>query len=134
MVAGELEKEDIYLKRISNIISFYGSVLMAKPLQQNISSVDAYRACGVRRAWEWLAMALSNDPIIDISAAIIHSFLTSVTKEMSLCYGRQFQKMLLFIENVYFARLKQVCQKDNITKHNLVEFLEKSLGRKILKI
>lgn len=79
-------------------------------------------------------MVLSNKPISDISAAILHSFLIPVAKEMSLCYGRQFKKMLFFIENVYLARLKEADQKDNLIKHKLVEFLEKSLGRKISKI
>lgn len=104
MTDGQLEKQDMYLKRHAGIARLYAAVMVTSGRQQDGQS----HPYGLEHAWCWLANIVALAPLPDMSATLIMEILQIVGSDLWSTYGRQFVKLLLYIQQHYFPKLSSV--------------------------
>lgn len=100
-VDGQPEKQDMYLKRQSGIARLYAALMITNGRQQD-GPLHPY---GLENAWRWLANMVDIAPLPQISATLIVEILLIVGSDLRSCYGRQFVKLLIYIQQFYFPTL-----------------------------
>ncbi|KAH8301527.1 hypothetical protein KR059_005456, partial [Drosophila kikkawai] len=97
----ELEKPDNYLKRQTGIARLYAAVIITPGRK-----ADGPEHCfGLEEGWRWLAHVVHVKPLPDVSATLIMEILQTLGFELWRTYGKQFVKLLLFIQNHYLPQL-----------------------------
>ncbi|KAH8389873.1 hypothetical protein KR200_002982, partial [Drosophila serrata] len=97
----ELEKPDSYLKRQTGIARLYAAVIITPGRK-----ADGPEHCfGLEEGWRWLAHVVHVKPLPDVSATLIMEILQTLGFELWRTYGKQFVKLLLFIQNHYLPQL-----------------------------
>lgn len=100
-VDGQPEKQDMYLKRQSGIARLYAALMITNGRQQD----GPFHPYGLEHAWRWLANMVDIAPLPQISATLIVEILLIVGSDLRSCYGRQFVKLLIYIQQFYFPTL-----------------------------
>ncbi|KAH8254426.1 hypothetical protein KR032_010105, partial [Drosophila birchii] len=97
----ELEKPDNYLKRQTGIARLYAAVIITPGRK-----ADGPEHCfGLEEGWRWLAHVVHVKPLPDVSATLIMEILQTLGYELWRTYGKQFVKLLLFIQTQYMPQL-----------------------------
>ncbi|KAH8233324.1 hypothetical protein KR026_006833, partial [Drosophila bipectinata] len=97
----ELEKPDMYLKRQTGIARLYAAVMITPGRK-----ADGPEHCfGLEEGWRWLAHMVHVKPLPDVSATLIMEILQTLGFELLRTYGKQFVKLLCFIQNTYMPQL-----------------------------
>ncbi|XP_037715814.1 nucleoporin Gle1 [Drosophila subpulchrella] len=97
----ELEKPDIYLKRQSGIARLYAAVIIT----QGRKAAGPDQCFELEEGWIWLAHMVNVKPLPDISATLIMEILQTLGFELWRTYGKQFVKLLMYIQNIYMPQL-----------------------------
>ncbi|XP_065369838.1 mRNA export factor Gle1 [Calliphora vicina] len=101
---GQIETQDMYLKRQTGVARLYAAVMITLGRQQD-GPAHPY---GIEHAWRWLTNFVALDPLPDICATLIMEILQIVGSDLWSAYGKQFVKLLFFIQQQYFPRLSAV--------------------------
>ncbi|ALC41962.1 CG14749 [Drosophila busckii] len=97
----ELEKPDMFLKRQTGIARLYAAVIITQGRQ-----ADGPKQCfGLEEAWSWLVHIMLVKPLPDISATMIMEVLQTLGFELWRTYGKNFLKLLVFIQTYYMPQL-----------------------------
>ncbi|CAG0879253.1 unnamed protein product [Darwinula stevensoni] len=118
---GQVEKQDKFLKRMAGITRLYAG-LMVTPSQ------SGFHPFGINNAWTWLAEILQLDPRPDITATVLHEFLSVAGNALQMTYQRQFFKLIHVLCTEYLKRLVEVTPKGQggpVTR--LEHFLQQAL-------
>ncbi|KAI8035705.1 hypothetical protein M5D96_011455 [Drosophila gunungcola] len=97
----ELEKPDIYLKRQTGVVRLYAAVIIT----QGRKAAGPDECFELNEGWLWLAHMVRVKPIPDISATMIMEMLQTLGFELWRSYGKQFMKLLVYIQNIYMPQL-----------------------------
>lgn len=99
----ELEKPDMFLKRQTGISRLYAAVIITPGRK-----VDGPVQCfGLEEAWGWLTHIMLVKPLPDICATMIMEMLQTLGFELLRTYGRNFLKLLMYIQTIYMPQLTQ---------------------------
>lgn len=99
----ELEKPDMFLKRQTGISRLYAAVIIT-PGRKADGPVQCF---GLEEAWGWLTHIMLVKPLPDICATMIMEMLQTLGFELWRAYGRNFLKLLLYIQTIYMPQLSQ---------------------------
>ncbi|EDV59495.1 nucleoporin GLE1 [Drosophila erecta] len=97
----ELEKPDIYLKRQTGIARLYAAVIIT----QGRKAAGPDQCFELDEGWLWLTHMVNVKPLPDISATMIMEILQTLGFELWRTYGKQFVKLLVYIQNIYMPQL-----------------------------
>jgi len=97
----ELEKPDIYLKRQTGLARLYAAVIIS----QGRKAAGPDECFELNEGWLWLAHMVHVKPLPDISATLIMEILQTLGFELWRTYGKQFVKLLVYIQNIYMPQL-----------------------------
>ncbi|XP_016986379.2 nucleoporin Gle1 [Drosophila rhopaloa] len=97
----ELEKPDIYLKRQTGVARLYAAVIIT----QGRKGAGPEQCFELEEGWLWLSHMVNVKPIPDISATMIMEMLQTLGYELLRSYGKQFMKLLIYIQNIYMPQL-----------------------------
>lgn len=111
----KLELEEKYLERMGGHMALCAAFMQIP---------DQNHPFGLKMAWKWLVRIINQEPC-HATAVILESFLDVAGYEMSRTYGRQFEKLLVFIENDFWARLPQVPGPQMSARVRIRQFLTK---------
>ncbi|KAM7344188.1 gle1 RNA export mediator isoform 2-T2 [Cochliomyia hominivorax] len=101
---GQIEPQDMYLKRQTGVARLYAAVMITNGRQQDGPS----HPYGIEHAWRWLTNFVVLDPLPDICATLIMELLHIVGSDLWATYGKQFVKLLVYIQQQYFPKLSAV--------------------------
>lgn len=99
----ELEKPDMFLKRQTGISRLYAAVIIT-PGRKADGPVQCF---GLEEAWRWLTHIMLVKPLPDICATMIMEMLQTLGFELWRAYGRNFLKLLMYIQTIYMPQLSQ---------------------------
>ncbi|XP_068148577.1 mRNA export factor Gle1 [Drosophila tropicalis] len=97
----EMEKPDIYLKRQTGLARLYAAVIMT-PGRKSDGPAHCF---GLEEGWRWLAHFVMVQPLPDVSATLMMEMLHNLGFDMWRTYGKQFVKLLLYIQTHYIPQL-----------------------------
>ncbi|XP_017066240.1 nucleoporin Gle1 [Drosophila eugracilis] len=97
----ELEKPDMYLKRQTGIARLYAAVIIT----QGRKAAGNDQCFELEEGWVWLTHMVNVKPLPDISATMIMEILQTLGFELWRTYGKQFVKLLVYIQNIYMPQL-----------------------------
>ncbi|XP_033829253.1 mRNA export factor GLE1 [Periophthalmus magnuspinnatus] len=120
-----LETDDSFLKRMSGMIRLYAAIIQ---LRWPYGSQQTPAPHGLNHGWRWLAQMLNMEPQKDTTATLLFDFLEVCGNALVKQYQGQFWKLLLFLKEEYFPRIKAATkdgQMGSLTR--LEKFLETSL-------
>lgn len=103
--SGNVESHEQYLKRLTGLIRLYAAIVISKSRRSQSSTPNPYN---LENGWIWLTNMLNLDPLPDVSATLIHEFLTNAGSEMWSQYGKQFIKLLIILHQNYMEKLNKV--------------------------
>lgn len=115
-----LEKQDMFLKRMSGMARLYVAVLITKSRRGETAALPH----GLENGWIWLTNVLNMEPLPDICATLIFEFLQIAGASMLQLYGKQFQKLLRTLQGQYFPKLSLIDEEGG-PKSRLEVFLIK---------
>ncbi|VVC34550.1 GLE1-like [Cinara cedri] len=118
---GNIESHDKYLKRMTGILRLYAVLILT-------SSIYDQSVIALSQAWIFLAGTLNQNPMPDITATMLVEFLSIVSFAMHQKYGKQFIKLLKYINSLYLKKIILITPAGHggpITRLN--SFLSKSL-------
>jgi len=118
---GNIETDDKYLKRMTGITRLYAAIIVT-------SSKSDQPIIGLSQAWIFVATTLNQSPIADITATMLVEFLNINGFQMHQMYGKQFIKLLQYIDTHYLKKIilvTPVGRGGPITRLN--SFISKSL-------
>lgn len=119
---GNVECHNKYLKRMTGIVRLYAALI-----------VTTYKCnqpvIGLSQAWIFVAGTLNQNPVADITATLLVEFLNIVGFAMHQTYGKQFFKLIHYINSHYLKKIELVTPKGfggPITRLN--SFISKNLS------
>lgn len=119
---GNVECHDKYLKRMTGIVRLYAALIVTT-FKYNQPVI------GLSQAWIFVAGTLNQNPVADITATLLVEFLNIVGFAMHQTYGKQFFKLLQYIDSHYLKKIILVTPEGYggpITRLN--SFISKSLS------
>uniref|UniRef100_A0A1B0C073 Vacuolar protein-sorting-associated protein 25 n=1 Tax=Glossina palpalis gambiensis TaxID=67801 RepID=A0A1B0C073_9MUSC len=119
---GQMEQQDMFLKRQAGIARLYAAVMITSGRKQDGPS----HPYSLDNAWRWLTNFVDLDPFPDICATLMMEILQIVGNDLWLTYGKQFVKLLVYIQYNYFPKLTAM-EKDGGPKARLELLLRKFL-------
>jgi len=99
-INGVVEKQDKYVKRMTGIIRLFASII--------VTETKCGKALGIGQAWMIIAATVNLVPQLDITAVLLHEMLLITGYDLKNAYGRQFIKMLQYINNNYMKKIDEV--------------------------
>lgn len=99
--SGNVELDAKYLKRMTGIVRLYAALIVT-------SSKYNLPVIGLSQAWIFVAGTLNQNPAVDITATILVEFLNIVGFTMHQAYGKQFIKLLQYINTYYLKKIALV--------------------------
>lgn len=118
---GSIEDQQQYLKRMGGTARLYAAVWITSP-RRNETSPNPH---GLDHGWRWLCNILNLDPQPDICATLIYETLKVAGHAMIQTYGKQFFKLLFFMQRQYFPKLNQIDQGG--PKSRLEQFINEAV-------
>lgn len=120
---GTIEKQDKYLKRLTGYMRLFSAIMVAK----SKSDQRPRSPFGVKDAWQWLSCILNLPPKPDITATLLHIFFQNVGFRMLATYGKQFMKLMQYINDSYMPLLRKIDAGGPVTRLDglLKDFKEK---------
>ena len=130
--AGEVEKQDKFLSRMSGMIRLYAAIMVtsAPPPGGHAPNKTAPAAHphGIEHAWVWLTSLVNLEPRPDITATVLYDILYVTGHALLNKYGKQFKKLQQMIMNTFLPKIKAVTPHGTsgpLTR--LEEFLQKCI-------
>lgn len=99
-IDGVVETQDKYVKRMTGIIRLFASII--------VTETKSGCALGIGQAWMIIATTVSLVPQLDITAILLHEMLVITGYNMKKAYGKQFIKMLQYIDSNYMNKIDEV--------------------------
>eukprot|EP00210_Caulerpa_lentillifera_P002915 g2783.t1 len=93
-----IESESCYLKTHKSLVQLYAALLVAAPKEE---------AFGVEAGWQYLSRFLNTLPPSRTTATALYSFLEFTGNRLYSAYGRQFEKILIFVKKRFVSEMKQ---------------------------
>jgi nucleoporin GLE1 len=121
---GAVEKQGLFLKRMSGIMRLYTSIMVSVPPPKGHHSAGS--PYGVEHAWTWLSRTMNMEPQPDITATMALDLLQVAGHALGKQYPRQFPKLLHVLVRDFLPKLKQVAPSGGPVSR-LEIFLEKSV-------
>ncbi|CAL1615215.1 unnamed protein product [Knipowitschia caucasica] len=127
-----LENDDSFLKRMSGMIRLYAAIIQ---LRWPDGPKQGPAPHGLNHGWRWLAQMLNMEPMKDTTATLLFDFLEVCGNALMKQYQGQFWKLLLFLKEEYFPRIKAVTQDGQMgSLTRLQQFLETSLRNRQISL
>ncbi|KAL7289651.1 hypothetical protein TKK_0016380 [Trichogramma kaykai] len=123
---GTPEKPDQFWKRLGGVMYMYASIIITKQRK----GIDKPHPHGVGNAWRWLAATVNIAPRsdnADICATLIFVLLEVTGNELWKTYPKQFPKLLMVLNNDYYAKLKSFDAVTSAPIARLGDFLETAI-------
>ncbi|XP_025201342.1 nucleoporin GLE1-like [Melanaphis sacchari] len=99
-INGVVEKQDKYVKRMTGIIRLFAAII--------VTESKSGKALGIGQAWMLIAATVNLVPQLDVTAIFLHEILVITGYELKQAYGRQFIKMLEYINTNYMKKIDEV--------------------------
>lgn len=96
--SGNIESDTKFLKRMTGIVRLYAALIVAST-KYNLPVI------GLSQAWIFISGTLNQNPVADITATMLVEFLNIVGFEMHQAYGKQFIKLLQYINTYYLEKI-----------------------------
>ena len=100
-----IETQDKYLKRMSGLARLYAALSISHLPKSSSSTLHPQPPT---RLWSWLTSVLHLSPHTDVTATLILDILEVAGHTMLNSYGKQFAKLLGFIQAKYLSQLEAV--------------------------
>lgn len=97
---GIVEKQDKYVKRMTGIIRLFAAIV--------VTETKYGKVLGIGQAWMLIAATINLNPQFDITAILLYEMLVITGYYLKQAYGRQFIKMLHYINNSYMKKIDEV--------------------------
>lgn len=97
---GTVEKQDKYIKRMTGIIRLFAAII--------VTETKSGKALGIAQAWMLIAATVNLTPQLDVTAVLLHEMLAITGYYLKRAYGKQFIKMLRFIDTNYMKKIDEV--------------------------
>lgn len=97
---GVFEKQDKYVKRMTGIIRLFAAII--------VTETKSGKALGIGQAWMLIAATVNLVPQLDVTAVFLHEMLVITGYNLKKAYGRQFIKMLQYINSNYLKKIDEV--------------------------
>lgn len=97
---GDVEKQDKYVKRMTGIIRLFAAII--------VTETKSGKALGIGQAWMLIAATVNLVPQFDVTAVFLHEMLVITGYYLKKAYGRQFIKMLRYIDSNYMKKIDEV--------------------------
>jgi len=127
---GVVEKQDKYVKRMTGIVRLFAAII--------VTESKSGKALGIGQAWMLIAATVNLIPQLDVTAIFLYEILIITGHELKQVYGRQFIKMLEYINTNYMKKIDEVTPigcggpvqrlKTFISKFIQVGYIEKPKG------
>lgn len=127
---GVVEKQDKYVKRMTGIVRLFAAII--------VTESKSGKALSISQAWMLIAATVNLVPQLDVTAIFLHEILIITGYELKQAYGRQFIKMLEYINTNYMKKIDEVTPvgcggpvqrlKTFINKFIQVGYIEKPKG------
>lgn len=125
---GVVEKQDKFLNRMTGIIRLFAAIIVTK--------TKSGKALGIGIAWMLISATVNLTPQLDITAIFLNEMLLITGYDLKKAYGRQFYKMLKYIDTSYMKKIDEITPitcvgpvqrlKTFISKAIQVGYIEKS--------
>lgn len=130
-LSGNVESHNKYIMRMTGIVRLYAALIVTSPKYEQ-------PVIGLSHAWIFVAATLNLNPVADITATMLVEFLNIVGFAMHLAYGKQFFKLLQYIDTYYLKKIVLVTPSGHggpitrlnsfISKHLCTELFEEPKG------
>lgn len=97
---GVVEKQDKYIKRMTGIIRLFAAFV--------VTETKNGKALGIGQSWMLIAATVSLTPQLDITAILMHEMLVITGYDLKQAYGKQFIKMLQYINTKYMQKIEEI--------------------------
>lgn len=97
---GIVEKQEKYVKRMTGIIRLFAAIIVTETRSGNALSIS--------QAWMIIAATVNLIPQLDVTAILLHEMLIITGYNLKQVYGRQFIKMLQYIDKNYMKKIEEV--------------------------
>lgn len=97
---GVVEKQDKYVKRMTGIIRLFAAII--------VTETKSGKALGIEQAWMLIAATVNLAPQLDVTAVFLHEMLIVTGHDLKEAYGRQFTKILKYIDTHYMKKIDEV--------------------------
>uniref|UniRef100_A0A2S2PJA4 mRNA export factor GLE1 n=1 Tax=Schizaphis graminum TaxID=13262 RepID=A0A2S2PJA4_SCHGA len=97
---GVVEKQDKYVKRMTGIVRLFAAII--------VTESKSGKALGIGQAWMLIAATVNLVPQLDVTAILLHEILIITGYELKQAYGKQFIKMLEYINTNYMKKIEEV--------------------------
>ncbi|XP_025413359.1 nucleoporin GLE1-like isoform X2 [Sipha flava] len=97
---GVVEKQDKYVKRMTGIIRLFAAII--------VTETKSGKVLGIGQAWMLIAATVNLVPQLDVTAVFLHEMLVITGYNLKKAYGRQFMKMLQYINSNYLKKIDEV--------------------------
>ena len=119
----EVEQHEQFLKRLSGIVRLYAATMITPGCQAD----GRGHPYGLDHAWRWITNFVSLEPLPDICATILLEMLNFMGAELWSVYGKQFTKLLLYIQQDYLKALSSEDREEGGPKERLTRKLAQML-------
>lgn len=109
---GKLETDEMFHVRMGPLIELYSAIVQCNLPEQHPQDLDC--------AWRWLARMLNEPPRPGITALVLDSFLSISSHKLYSVYGRQFTKLIKYIQFHYVRALEAITEKSE--RQTLIKF------------
>lgn len=125
---GVVEKQDKFLNRMTGIIRLFAAII--------VTETKSGKALDIGIAWVLISATVNLAPQLDVTAIFLHEVLLITGYHLKKAYGRQFDKMLKYIDTNYMKKIDEITPttcvgpvqrlKTFISKAIKVGYIEKS--------
>lgn len=102
---GSLEKQDLYVKRMSGIGRLYAAITSSALPKDQLGKID--HPHGIGHAWCWLSSEMNLSPINDVTATLIQVVLEVSGHKLAEIYGKMFIKVVVTLCRRYLPLIKK---------------------------
>ena len=127
----EIETEDKYLNKVSGFIRLFAAIISSDIPPQLGKKNHPF---GIDNGWVWFTRLLNLEPQPTVTATIIYDFLEVAGHTMMKSYGKQFQKLLLFLCNEFMPKIINITDpKSKASAMRLKLFLDDCIKQGYIK-
>jgi len=95
-----VEKQDRYVKRMTGIIRLFAAII--------VTETKSGKALSISQAWMIIAATVHLIPQLDVTAILLHEMLMITGYNLKQAYGKQFIKMLQYIDTKHMKNIEEV--------------------------
>ena len=105
---GKVEQQDKFLRRVSGYTHLYAALIITSPPPSPGTGPSSVHPHGIDHAWAWLSHMVNIEPRPDVTATVLHEFLSVAGHSLSRTYRRQFVKLVQSVFADYLPRIVAV--------------------------